>query len=119
MALNRLDADDLDGVNLMPLVTGKEKTLERSLFWMLGGQTAVRNGKWKLLQSREFGPFLFDMNVPEPERINMIVQHPEVADGLRKELEKWKLDIGRRGWIRDAQLSLEKSLYCTHYGDVE
>jgi arylsulfatase A-like enzyme len=119
IALNRLDADDSDGVNLMPLVTGKEKTLERSLFWMLGGQTAVRNGKWKLLQSREFGPFLFDMNVPEPERVNMIMQHPEIADGLRKELEKWKLDIGRRGWIRDAQINLEKSLYCTHYGDVE
>ena len=113
--LSRLKTDDLDGENLMPLVTGKQKTLERNLYWMLCGQTAVRSGKWKLLQSRDFGPYLFDVTVPEPERVNLIAQHPEIADGLLKKLEKWKADIGRRGWIRDAQLDLERALYKTHY----
>ncbi len=119
MALNRLDAADLDGVNLLPLVTGKEKTIERNLYWMLCGQTAVRSGKWKLLQSKEYGPYLFDLSVPEPERVNLIAQHPEIAAGLQKDLDRWMLDIGRRGRLRDAQLNLEKSLYEAHYGGIK
>lgn len=118
-ALNGLDSGDLDGVNLIPLVTGREKNLDRALCWMLGGQTAVREGKWKLLQSKEYGPYLFDMDVAEPERVNLIAQHPEIADGLQQELEKWRADIGRRGWIRDAQLDLEETLYKTHYRGME
>jgi arylsulfatase A-like enzyme len=115
MALNGLPADDLDGVNLMPLVTQKVDMLDRSLYWMLGGQTAVRSGKWKLLQTANHGPYLFDLNDPKPERVNRIAEHPEIADGLQKNLEKWKEGIGRRGLIRDAQLELEKSLYDEHY----
>jgi arylsulfatase A-like enzyme len=119
MALNRLNADDLDGENLLPLVTGKEKTIERNLYWMLCGQTAVRSGKWKLLQTQDHGPYLFDVTVPEPERVNLIAQNPEIAAGLQKELEQWKEDIGRRGRIRDAQLDLERSLYKEHYGTIQ
>lgn len=118
LAVNRIDAEDLDGANLLPLVTGQQKELSRSLCWMLGGQTAIRSGKWKLLQTADCGPFLFDMSVTEPERVNLIGQNPEIADGLQKTLEKWKNDIGRRGWVRDAQLNLEKSLYKTHYSGV-
>ncbi len=110
-----LPGDDMDGANLMPLVTGREKTIDRSLFWMLGGQTAVRSGKWKLLQSKGYGPYLFDMTVPEPERVNLIAQHPEVADQLQKDLAQWQKETGRRGWIRNAQLELEKSLYQKYY----
>lgn len=115
-ALTGFDGSDLDGVNLMPLVTGKTEALDRSLYWMLGGQTAVRSGSWKLLQTADHGPYLFDMTEPEPERVNLLAQYPEKAEGLQKTLDAWKEDIGRRGWVRDAQLHLETSLFNTHYG---
>lgn len=110
------DGEGLDGANLMPLATGKVASLDRSLYWMIGGQTAVRSGKWKLLQSADHGPYLFDVTLPEPERVNRIARHPEIAAGLQKELDQWKVEIGRRGLVRKAQLDLERSLYETHYG---
>lgn len=116
LARNDLATDDLDGEDLLPLVTGATDSLERNLYWMLGGQAAVRNGRWKLLQTADHGPYLFDMDETKPERVNRIARHPEIAADLQTQLERWKADIGRRGWIRDAQINLERSLYETHYG---
>ena len=118
MALNGLDATDLDGVNLIPLVTGEVATLDRSLYWMIGGQTAVRRGPWKLLQTAHHGPYLFDVSLPEPERVNRIAHYPEIAAMLQKELDQWKAGIGPRGMHRDVQINMERKRYNTHYGDV-
>lgn len=116
LAACRGDCDGLEGENLMPLVTGKIDSLDRKLCWMIGGQTAIRSGKWKLLQTADHGPYLFDVTLPEPERVNVLAEHPEIADGLQKELDQWKEDIGRRGLVRKAQLNLETRLYNQHYG---
>jgi arylsulfatase A-like enzyme len=119
MALNGLDATDLDGENLMPLVTGEVATIDRNLYWMISGQTAVRKGKWKLLQTAHHGPYLFDVSLPEPERVNHIAHYPEIAAGLQKELDQWKADIGRRGIHRNPQIKWARELYDTHYGETE
>lgn len=41
----------IDGVNLMPYLTGKEtKAPHEALFWRMGPQAAVRKGDWKLVR---------------------------------------------------------------------
>ncbi len=46
----------LDGVNLLPFVTGQQKNIpHETLYWRLGEQNAVRHGEWKLVQ--------YDLNV--------------------------------------------------------
>ena len=53
----------LDGVNLLPLLEGKQTTLGReALFWRFGPQLAVRHGRWKLVKPGQADPpMLFDL----------------------------------------------------------
>jgi arylsulfatase A-like enzyme len=42
----------LDGVNLLPYLTGKTNELpQRNLFWRYGEQNAIRQGDWKLVHA--------------------------------------------------------------------
>ncbi len=47
----------LDGVNLLPYLTGKEKSKpHETLYWRYGDQWAIRQGDWKLVVSSIDGP---------------------------------------------------------------
>jgi arylsulfatase A-like enzyme len=111
--------EELDGVDLLPLVTGEEYHLDRNLYWTFGGQTAIRSGPWKLLQSDYHGPYLFDVTRPVSETRNRIDDFPELADRLRADLDAWIEEIGFRAPPRQPLINLQKGLYQRHYGDVE
>ncbi len=86
----------IDGVDLTPYVapnaTGIERTTERTdmpheyLFFRGGAAQAVRDERFKLMVSAPpHGPrkeWLFDLNV-EGEWVDLLAEHPEVADRLR------------------------------------
>ena len=40
----------LDGHDLLPVLTGQAPTSERTLYWRMGAQMAVRQGDWKLVR---------------------------------------------------------------------
>lgn len=47
----------LDGVNLLPFLTGKSKgSPHDALYWRFGGQLAIRKGDWKLVKSESIEP---------------------------------------------------------------
>ncbi len=80
---------DLDGVNLVPFLSGKDQTAPHdALFWRWATQSAVREGRWKLLRagSREY---LFDLDTDLEEKHNLAAKHPEIADRLRLRLTTW------------------------------
>ena len=56
------EAKPLDGVNLIPFVTGKRsgRPHER-LLWRAGQQHAARVGDWKLVNTRNAPPMLFNL----------------------------------------------------------
>ena len=61
--------DRLDGVNLMPFLTGKNTTApHEALYWRLWDQAAVRAGKWKYLQAGTAAKYLFDVTSDEHEK---------------------------------------------------
>ena len=83
------EAPELDGVNLIPYLTGKKKGAPHDLlFWRWGGQGAVRNGNWKLLQGND-RVYLFDLSKDVGEKNNIIKQHPEIAARLAKTFAAW------------------------------
>jgi len=82
--------DALDGVDLMPLLTGPLVTkLDRSLYWRFWGQAAIRKERWKRLQLAGGAKYLFDLYEDKAETTNLIEQHPDVAAGLLVELQTW------------------------------
>ena len=94
----------LDGIDLLPVLTGKAPDIERTVFWRVTGarvQRAVRSGPWKLVidQGR---PLLFDLSKDIGERTDLIAAHPAVAIKLRAALDAWEADVDGEAKARSA-----------------
>jgi arylsulfatase A-like enzyme len=91
------DIDDLDGIDLIPVLTQAKSNGEaRSLFWRFWNQAAVRKGQWKYLVAGEH-EFLFDLNDPDHEGHNLITSYPDIASGLKDELSEWTDSLAKPG----------------------
>jgi arylsulfatase A-like enzyme len=90
----------LDGINLLPILQGKEAPVLRTLFWRTNQEfpipsrqrKAVRHGDWKYVQ--DTFEMLFDLRHDPGERTDLSYQHPEVVQELRRLLAKWEQDVG-------------------------
>ena len=95
----------LDGVNLLPVLTGEGKLPARTLFWRHGRQKAVRKGRWKLLvdrgrrgpraKGRDVAPSvgLFDLAEDLGEKTNLAAQKPQLVEALQAELAAWEKEV--------------------------
>ena len=99
VALAGLPHDDqLDGVDLMPHLLGKnDNPPHDALYWRWRSQAAVLEFPWKLIHLGEKHRFLFDVTEPEGETVNLIEQHPEIAARLDKKLQTWQATLHRPG----------------------
>lgn len=87
------DDPQLDGVNLMPYLTGKNETPpHEALFWRWIAQSAVREGNWKYLRGGA-RDYLFDLANDAEEKHDVLAEHPEVARRLRTRLEAWSKQL--------------------------
>ena len=88
-----------DGIDLLPVLTGKEPERERTLFWRrkkgpvrkkVEEGRAVRQGRWKLIEQATGERCLFDLEADISESNNLIDQEPDPANKLRAELDDWE-----------------------------
>jgi arylsulfatase A-like enzyme len=87
---------DLDGVNLLPFLTGEyDKAPHEALYWRFGPQRAIRKGNWKVVDWRDFaaktnsGWELYDLSQDIGEKHNLATSRPEVVAELSAAWEKW------------------------------
>lgn len=78
----------LDGIDLLPVLKGTGAVHDRTFFWRLRTQDAVRKGKWKYVRN---GPnrSLFDLSIDEREQANFSGKNPDVMQRLSNDFEKW------------------------------
>ena len=80
----------LDGVNLVPFVTGaRSGPPHEALFWRWRSQSAVLEFPWKLIRLGPTERFLFDVTRPEGETKNRLAEKPEIAARLEAKLAAW------------------------------
>ncbi|MBM3866528.1 MAG: sulfatase [Verrucomicrobia bacterium] len=86
----------LDGVNLLPVLAGESAAPAReALFWRFGPQRAVRQGRWKLVDWRDFeartnsGWQLYDLAADPGETRDLAAAQPAVVAELRARWEAW------------------------------
>ena len=93
-ALAKLPDDPvLDGVNLIPYLTGKNKSVPHErLYWRWAGQAAIRKGNWKYLIGGD-REYLFDLARDKEEKNNLLQEHQELAHQLRTDLETWSRSL--------------------------
>jgi arylsulfatase A-like enzyme len=81
------ETTQLDGVDLMPYLTGKNpRTPNKTLFWWGGNKGgAVKDAKWKLwIGPGERGEYkLFNLEEDPGESTNLYKTHPEIAAMLK------------------------------------
>lgn len=85
----------LEGIDLMPVLSGRTPEIERTLFWRVVGdreQRAVRSGDWKLLVDGG-RPLLFNLRSDIGERTNLTAERPEVVRRLAPLLAAWQADV--------------------------
>ena len=85
----------LDGINLFPILEGRDSPQERTLFWRAHPgrqQRAVRSGDWKLIA--DMGrPLLYNLKNDIGERHNVVAEQPAVARRLRDLLVAWEKEV--------------------------
>jgi arylsulfatase A-like enzyme len=85
----------LDGIDLMPILTGRAAAAERELFWRRPRpllQRAVRSGKWKLVWEGT-RLYLFDLANDPGERNDLTGAHENLVRKLRSDIEAWEKDV--------------------------
>jgi len=83
------DSEKLDGISLLPFLSGVRAPGERPFFWRHGTQKAVRVGAWKLVVDGET-QLLFHLATDLGERHDLFRELPTVARRLRDALAEWE-----------------------------
>jgi arylsulfatase A-like enzyme len=88
----------LDGLDILPLLSGKRPPVERTFFWRVDRpdrrQKAVRNGRWKYLWDNG-SEFLFDLEKDMAERHDLAYQRRDVVLELRSLVAQWEAELAR------------------------
>jgi arylsulfatase A-like enzyme len=89
----------LDGIDLLPSLKKNGAIVQRRLFWRrlpaATGQSAVRDGDWKLMNDGAF-TFLFDVKADPGERNDLSARQPAVLRRLIQLAEEWQREVGSR-----------------------
>lgn len=107
---------NLDGVNLMPFVTGQNTGApHETLYWRWLSQAAVQEFPWKLIQLGEGERMLFDITTPEGESAerDLIKEKPEIAARLQAKLAAWAATLQPPGFSDD-RVAHSKIAYAEH-----
>lgn len=83
----------LDGMDIMPVILGKNKAVDRTLYWRVfqrNQNKAMREGKWKYLQDEKQNEYLFDLEADPSENNNLKDQYKDVFERLKKKYEQWE-----------------------------
>ena len=85
----------LDGVNLLPFLTGENSGKpHETLFWRFGDQWAIRHGDWKLVAGNGGGasPLLINLTADVAEANDLTAASPEKAKELKDLWDKWNAE---------------------------
>ena len=89
----------IDGIDLLPFVTGKAPPAARTLFWRSGGYEAVRDGAWKLQVSQNPPrTWLFDLAADPTERKDLSARRADIVQRLRAELAAHDRELAKPLW---------------------
>jgi arylsulfatase A len=84
----------LDGVDLLPLLTERKPLPARTLYWRMDDR-AVRRGPWKLIAPEKGQPELYNLDSDISESINLAQRMPGRVRELMNVWGKWEADVNQ------------------------
>ena len=102
------------GVSMAPYWRGEVgEPDERTLYWQHLNHSAVREGNWKLvtLHDRDEKRWeLYDLSKDRSETDDLVADHPEIAERLKKKWRKWAEEVDALPFPEDRELIGKNSL---------
>jgi arylsulfatase A-like enzyme len=114
----------LDGVNLLPYLTGQNQGVpHEALYWRFGQQMALRKGDWKLVKGMgskgvENGEHpskgsaqdaeLYNLAQDIGEKNDLAQREPERLKDLTATWEKWNAELVEPKWVPDREAEPKK-----------
>jgi arylsulfatase A-like enzyme len=85
----------LDGMNLMPILIGESKTIDRTFCWRTFQRTkhkAILEGNWKYLKD-EKGEYLFNLATDQEEKMDVKAKEAAVFNKLKEKFATWEKTV--------------------------
>ncbi len=87
---------NLDGIDILPVMTGVGKNPDRTVFWRHHEQKAARRKNWKLVVRKEnAAPELYDLSNDPGESQDIAASHPDIVVDLSKALSEWEQSFSK------------------------
>ena len=86
----------IDGIDLMPQLTGQATPPQRALHWLFGSDWAVRRGAWKLVQEGAKELSLVNVEQDLAETTNLAHVNPTLVDELTRLHQQWIASVGNK-----------------------
>jgi arylsulfatase A-like enzyme len=97
--LEKTPGKPLDGVNLIPYLTGMNNSEpHQTLFWRKEKMAAVRDGDYKLIRLDGYGYRLYNLADDQGEIKDLAESEPEVLNQLITSLESWERELAAPLW---------------------
>ncbi|MFI5379290.1 MAG: sulfatase-like hydrolase/transferase [Tepidisphaerales bacterium] len=99
LAVAGVKADGLDGVNLLPYLSGENPGSPHDvLYWRYGDRVGIRKDHWKWADNGELGKGLFDLDKDPGEGRDLSAQHPEILRDLQARWKEWSAQMKPPAW---------------------
>jgi len=89
---------DLDGINLLPILTGQQPPQDRTFYWRVNRssrqQKAIRHGGWKYINDGGVD-LLFNLQDDIGERRDLGYQNQKIVADLKARLKAWEDEMDR------------------------
>ena len=86
----------LEGKSLLPILESRQVEGPDAYYWELGGNPAVRMGKWKLVALKEEPWELYDMEIDRTEMNDLAAQKPGKVKEMASLYEAWARRVGAK-----------------------
>ena len=86
----------LDGLNLLPILTGQQAEQPRTLFWRISERNdnkAMLFGKWKYLRDEKHQEYLFDLAADPQEKNNLKGIQVKLFNSMRARYRAWEATL--------------------------
>ena len=88
----------LEGKSLLPVANGRAIANRGMIFWEHEGNSAVRDGQWKLVSAWPNTWELYDMEADRTELHNLVDVHPERVKTMAEAYRAWAARVGAQPW---------------------
>lgn len=92
----------IDGVDLLPFLTGKKSGAPHStLYWRFGTQHAIRQGDYKMVQFGLSPPKLYDLAADAGEQRDLAQDQPDRVKKLSAAFDFWNSQLAEPLWKKN------------------